>query len=139
MRTYIDNGETIAIDGMSIPKAGGHRLYIEFLELQGAGGAELVLPDDPTLDEAKASAIAQIKLASSSLADYLWPRVKAEAVRLAVPPFDATTQAQYSAFVQETLTIQYEAAAAVEACATLDELSALLDDLHAMYGDSLGV
>lgn len=93
----------------------------------------------PTLSDLKAQAIAQVKGATASLAEYLWPRLKAEAVRLAVPPFDTNTQAQYSAFVQETLAIQYEAAAAIEACETQEALAELLDDLRAMYGDSLGV
>jgi len=92
-----------------------------------------------SLDETKAVAVAQVKAASSSLADYLWPRLKAEAVRLAVPPFDAATQAQYSAFVQETLAIQYEAATAIDACEAPEELAGLLADLRAIYGDSLGV
>jgi len=91
----------------------------------------------PPLEEAQAQAIAQVKAATNALADYVWPRPKAEAVRLEIYPFDGLEQAQYQAFVQDVLQVQSDAADAIRACNSHAELNALLADLRAMYGDDI--
>lgn len=116
-----------------------HQGYLAWL---AGGNAPEVLPPlpapvPPSLADLKVQAVVQVKSVTASLAEYFWPRLKAEAVRLAVPPFDANMQAVYAAFVQETSLAQFEAVSAIEACATQEELASLLDDLRGMYGGEI--
>lgn len=104
MITYIDNGASITLDGMSIPKDGGNRHYNEFLELLAAGEAELVQPAGPTLAEAQSKAI----LAATAACDDV------------LAPFGA----EYGTWETATWDQQYAEALALMADPTLEAIPA---------------
>lgn len=61
MLHYIDNGDTLTLDGMTIPKEGGNRHYLEALEAVANGEAEIVLPKGKTLSKEMSIKIQEIK------------------------------------------------------------------------------
>jgi len=61
MLQYIDDGDSLTLDGMCIPKDPGNRHYDEALAAVEAGEAEILPAPGPTLDEVAAGKRASIQ------------------------------------------------------------------------------
>jgi hypothetical protein len=94
-------------------------------------------PQQPTLAEQKATWLKQLMAAINTYAEKEYPPLKREAIRLSIPPYDGPEQEAYSVFLQETLGLQATMADQIDACASPEELSALIAALKTEYSQYL--